>query len=122
MYMAWCVCSGHVLAHAFPPGNGRGGDVHFDDEEPWATNLDGMLHEALSCCCNSPVEVEIDSLHFHFKTRLIRIPVLLAKSFEVDVQKSVSLISVTADCSTWAFLFLFLFPPFHLALAWRCNG
>ena len=31
------------MAHAFPPGNGRGGDVHFDDEEPWTTDLDGTI-------------------------------------------------------------------------------
>jgi len=28
------------LAHAFPPGNGRGGDVHFDDDEQWSDRLD----------------------------------------------------------------------------------
>lgn len=28
---------GRVLAHAFPPGEGRGGDVHFDDDEKWTS-------------------------------------------------------------------------------------
>lgn len=26
---------GNVLAHAFPPGQGRGGDAHFDEDERW---------------------------------------------------------------------------------------
>ena len=29
--------AGSVLAHAFFPGSGRGGDVHFDDDEAWST-------------------------------------------------------------------------------------
>merc|ERR1719322_959299 len=28
--------AGSVLAHAFFPGSGRGGDVHFDDDENWS--------------------------------------------------------------------------------------
>lgn len=27
---------GSVLAHAFYPGTGRGGDAHFDEEEKWS--------------------------------------------------------------------------------------
>ncbi|XP_070605773.1 macrophage metalloelastase-like isoform X2 [Erythrolamprus reginae] len=27
---------GGVLAHAFPPGTGRGGDAHFDEDETWS--------------------------------------------------------------------------------------
>lgn len=29
---------GQVLAHAFFPGSGRGGDAHFDEDEDWLLN------------------------------------------------------------------------------------
>lgn len=31
---------GQVLAHAFYPGTGRGGDTHFDEEENWIIDSD----------------------------------------------------------------------------------
>uniref|UniRef100_A0A667XMD3 Matrix metallopeptidase 30 n=1 Tax=Myripristis murdjan TaxID=586833 RepID=A0A667XMD3_9TELE len=33
---------GKVLAHAFSPGEGRGGDTHFDEDEQWSLNARGV--------------------------------------------------------------------------------
>ncbi|VDM17940.1 unnamed protein product [Wuchereria bancrofti] len=33
--------SGRILAHAFPPGEGIGGDIHLDDDERWTIALTG---------------------------------------------------------------------------------
>ena len=35
--------AGAVLAHAFFPGSGRGGDAHFDEEEKWI--IDGVVEK-----------------------------------------------------------------------------
>jgi hypothetical protein len=34
---------GQILAHAFFPGGGRGGDAHFDEDETWLL-LEGDQH------------------------------------------------------------------------------
>ncbi|XP_025835811.1 matrix metalloproteinase-2-like, partial [Agrilus planipennis] len=36
---------GQILAHAFFPGTGRGGDVHFDEDEIWLTREDDNNEE-----------------------------------------------------------------------------
>lgn len=33
---------GGVLAHAFMPGMGMGGDVHFDEDETWTAGTQGL--------------------------------------------------------------------------------
>lgn len=43
---------GYVLAHAFYPGTGRGGDAHFDEEETWSLS-------------SSEDEGKINSKHFN---------------------------------------------------------
>lgn len=40
-----------VLAHAFQPGEGLGGDVHFDEDETWTAGMQGLsLNACLQFC------------------------------------------------------------------------
>lgn len=38
---------GGILAHAFQPGEGLGGDAHFDDDERWSKYNQGKIHLCL---------------------------------------------------------------------------
>lgn len=35
-----------MLAHAFQPGEGMGGDVHFDEDETWTAGSQGLSVKA----------------------------------------------------------------------------
>lgn len=40
---------GSILAHAFFPGSGRGGDAHFDDDELWLLQPNNDEEEGKKC-------------------------------------------------------------------------
>ncbi|VDM43468.1 unnamed protein product [Toxocara canis] len=47
--------TGSILAHAFPPGEGLGGDVHLDDDERWTNALTGDPQSQRSLFLRKPI-------------------------------------------------------------------